>query len=33
MAVDNKDVWIDDRDILRDYESITNDKIAEWQWH
>ena len=26
--VDSKDVWIKDRDILRDYDSMTNDKIA-----
>ena len=33
MPVDSKDVWIDDGNILRDYESMTNGKILEGQGH
>ena len=33
MTVDSKDVWIDDEDILRYYESITSSKIVKVQGH
>ena len=29
MLVDSKDVWINDEDILGNYESISNSKVAE----
>ena len=33
MQFDSKNVWIDDGDILREYQSMTNGKIAEGQGH